>query len=103
MGQIIGQRLGNSVADEQSGRYQIESIFGRQRGRRTSLAKAIAYLALSSTQFTNVPLRAVPILPDSASSHAIFMFLEEQTVRRSSFKIAGNRRRLKSLLRYINQ
>ena len=57
----------------------------------------------SPTQFTNVPLQAVHVLSDTFGYHASFTLSDEQTVRQPSLKIAGNQRRLKSLLRYINQ
>ena len=38
MEQLIGQRLGDSLSGEQNQRYQIQSLLGKQSGRRTFLA-----------------------------------------------------------------
>jgi len=38
MEQLIGQQLGDSLSDKQGKRYQIQSLLGKQSGRRTFLA-----------------------------------------------------------------
>lgn len=56
------------------------------------------------TQFIDVPMRSIKVVPDTFGYTALFIFSEDnKSVWNSQLSVSGSRRELKTLLRYIGE